>query len=133
MNKLRKLLQVVVAAGLLDVWLVRARKSTPYRGGKAKNIVEEFAVYGLPRWAVYVVGTAKVTAALGLLAGLRAERLVRPAAGAIVVLMTGAVAMHRKVGDPLKKTAPALTMLLLSSAIVATAKNRCIETGTQHG
>jgi len=55
-------LQVVVALGLLNVWLVRAGKPTSYRGGNAGTMREEFAHYGLPGWAMYVVGTLKVAA-----------------------------------------------------------------------
>ena len=40
--------------------------------------------------------------------------LVRPAAIGIAILMLGAVVMHVKVRDPAKKSAPALTMLVLS-------------------
>ena len=44
------ILQVVIALGLLNVWLIRANRSTGYRGGAAKNIKEEFAVYGLSEY-----------------------------------------------------------------------------------
>jgi hypothetical protein len=33
--------------------------------------------------------------------------------------MAGAVAMHVKVGDPLKKSLPALSVLILSAIIIA--------------
>jgi hypothetical protein len=46
---------------------------------------------------------------------------VREAAGVIAALMVGALLMHVKVGDPIKKTLPATTMLVLSAAIVALA------------
>jgi len=38
----------------------------------------------------------------------------RPAAYGMAVLMLGAIVMHFKVKDPLKKSLPAFTMLLLS-------------------
>jgi hypothetical protein len=41
-------LQVVAALVLLSVWLVRFGKETPYRGGNAHSMKEEFAAYGLP-------------------------------------------------------------------------------------
>jgi len=44
---------------------------------------------------------------------------VRAAAGLVAVLMLGAVVMHLKVGDPLKKALPAVLVLALSAAIVA--------------
>ena len=49
-------LQLVVALGILNVWLLRSRRSTPFRGGDAKNMHEEFAAYGLPYWFMCVVG-----------------------------------------------------------------------------
>jgi len=37
-------LQLVVGLGLLNVWLVRSRSATEYRGGSATSLREEFAV-----------------------------------------------------------------------------------------
>jgi len=104
-------LQIIVALGLLNVWLLRFNRSTDYRGGQARSMPEEFAVYGLPGWFVYVVGALKVGGALCLIAGIWLPSLVLPAALVIGILMVGALAMHLKVGDPLKKSAPALFML----------------------
>ena len=53
-----------------NVWLLRASRSTAYRGGAATNMREEFAAYGLPAWMVVVVGVLKVGAALALIAGI---------------------------------------------------------------
>ena len=80
---------------------------------------EEFAAYGLPAWFCYVVGFLKVTSAICLLAGLLYPWLVLPAAVVVAVLMAGAIAMHVKVSDPLKKYLPALSMLLLCAVILA--------------
>jgi hypothetical protein len=44
---------------------------------------------------------------------------VRAAAGLVAVLMLGAVAMHLKVSDPLRKAIPAALVLAMSVAIVA--------------
>ena len=116
---LTNLLQIIVGLGLLNVWLVRGRSSTPYRGGAAQTLQEEFAAYGLPGFAFYVVGALKVVAAVLLIAGVWMALPVRAAAGLVVALMIGAVAMHLKVGDPLMKSLPAALMLALSAAIVA--------------
>ena len=105
------ILQVVVSLGLLNVWLLRFNRSTAYRGGEARSMTEEFAAYGLPEWFTYVVGALKVGGALCLLAGLWFDRLVLPAALVIGVLMVGALAMHFKIRDPMKKSVPALFML----------------------
>lgn len=110
-------LQVVVALGLLNVWLLRFGRSTPYRGGNAKSMRDEFAVYGLPAWAMYAVGAIKVVAALCLLAGIWVHVLVFPAAAVVAVLMVGALAMHVKVHDPLAKSLPAASVLALCVAI----------------
>ena len=117
MNIVISILQIAVAAGLLNVWLLRFQRSTPYRGGDARSMREEFAVYGLPGWFRYVIGTLKVGSALCLIAGLWLRFLVFPAALLIALLMLGALAMHLKIRDPLKKSVPALVMLALSAAI----------------
>ena len=111
--------QIIVGCGLLNVWLLRFNKSTAYRGGTAANMREEFAAYGLPAWSCYLVGVLKVGSALALLAGLVHPPLVLPAAVIIAVLMAGAVAMHVKVGDPFKKSVPALSVLVLCAVIIA--------------
>ena len=115
---LTNLLQLIVGLGLLNVWLVRRRSATAYRGSTAQTLQEEFAAYGLPGFAFYLVGALKVGAAVVLIAGVWMALPVRAAAGLVAVLMLGAVAMHLKVGDPLRKALPAVLMLALSAAIV---------------
>ena len=116
---LASVLQIVVGLGLLNVWLVRRRSSTPFRGAAAQTLQEEFAAYGLPGFAFYLVGALKIGAAVVLIAGVWMALPVRAAAGLVAVLMLGAVAMHLKVGDPLRKAVPAVLVLALSAAIVA--------------
>lgn len=112
-------LQVIVALGLLNVWLVRAKASTAYRGGSAQSLKEEFATYGLPDWTFYMVGILKVGSAILLLLGIwvKSPDLVRLPALIVAGLMVGALAMHAKVKDPLTKSLPALAMLLMCVAI----------------
>jgi hypothetical protein len=43
---------------------------------------------------------------------------VRLAAGVVSLLMVGALVMHMKVGDPLKRSIPAGLMLIMSGAIL---------------
>ncbi len=114
MQIVSSILQVMVALVLLDVWLLRFKRSTSYRGGDAKTMKEEFAAYGLPAWTMYVVGALKVGAAVCLLVGLWIHSLVLPAAALIALLMIGAIAMHLKIHDPAKKSLPAGVLLLLS-------------------
>jgi len=111
-------LQIVVALGLLNVWLIRRENPTAYRGGDAQSLQQEFAAYGLPDLLFYIVGGLKVLAALALLAGIWLPAVIVPAAGVIVVLMLGAIAMHIKVGDPPMKSVPASLVLLMSAIIV---------------
>ncbi|MEO8129269.1 MAG: DoxX family protein, partial [Bryobacteraceae bacterium] len=96
--------QLIIALGLLNVWLLRAARPTAWRGGGAKNMREEFAVYGLPHWFMKLVGLLKVVFALLLIVGLFLPLITRPAAAGVVALMLGAIAMHLKVADPLKKS-----------------------------
>jgi len=111
-------LQLVVGLGLLNVWLVRSKSATEYRGGSATSLREEFAVYGLPSFAFPVVGILKVSAAVVLIAGVWLELPVRLAAAVIAALMVGAILMHVKVSDPIKRAVPATIMLALSAAII---------------
>ena len=119
-TSLHTVLQIIVALGLLNVWIVRNAKSTDYRGGQAKNLREEFAAYGLPPFVFYVVGGLKILSALALLAGIWIPGVSQYAAIVVVGLMLGALAMHLKIKDPPKKSLPAFLMLLLSLGILFT-------------
>jgi len=110
-------LQVAVALVLLNVWLVRANQPTPYRGGGAQNMKQEFQTYGLPTGAMYVVGGLKVLAAICFIVGIWVPMLVLPAAVVVGVLMVGALAMHLKVKDSALKSAPALCLLVACAVI----------------
>ena len=109
-----RLIQTAIAFGIYDVWLVRSRKATPWRGGHARNLREEFAEYGLPGWFMWTVGTLKLGSATSLLLGLKYPAATRPAAVSLAALMAGAVSMHLKVKDPVQRSLPALAMLALS-------------------
>lgn len=115
---LSSVLQAIVGLGLLNVWLVRPRSATAYRGGAAQSLKEEFAVYGLPEWTFYVVGGLKVVCGVLLVVGIWVPGLVRLPALVVSVLMIGALAMHAKAKDPVSKYLPALSVLLMSGAIL---------------
>ena len=121
MKSLAIVSQIVIALGLLNVWLLRAGKPTGWRGGNATNMREEFEVYGLPRWFMSVIGFLKVSFAILLIAGVWLPALAKPAAIGTAVLMAGAVAMHVKVKDPAKRFLPALVLLVLSIVVVVGA------------
>jgi uncharacterized membrane protein YphA (DoxX/SURF4 family) len=120
MDWLRTIIQLVVGLGIYNVWLLRFGKATNWRGGNAKSMREEFAVYGLPSWSVSAVGFLKLLCATALILGVWFPALTRPAGLGLAMLMAGAVAMHVKVKDPIPKSLPALTMLVLSLFIAAT-------------
>lgn len=112
-------LQLVVGLGLLNVWLVRPKSATEYRGGGATSLRDEFAVYGLPIAAFFIVGALKITSAIILILGVWVSALpVTIAGGVIAALMVGAIVMHVKVSDPAIKALPATLMLAMSAAIV---------------
>lgn len=110
-------LKLIVGLSILNVWLIRSKKSTDWRGGDANNIAEEFKNYGLPIYFMYVVGSAKVTLALLLIASIYYTQFEAIAAYGIAFLMFGAVSMHIKIKDPLKKSLPAFTFMVLSLLI----------------
>ncbi len=112
-----EVLQVVSALGLINVWLFRSGMTTPYRGGDSQNLRDEFTAYGLPGWVYYTVGFLKLTAAIALVVGIWVHRLILPAAGITTLLMLGALAMHFKVKDPLIKSVPAFSMLIINAVI----------------
>jgi hypothetical protein len=112
------ILQIVVALGIYNVWFIRPKMATAYRGKGAATLREEFLAYGLPSWAIYVIGTVKVGAATALLVGLWYGPIVIPAATVMAVLMAGALSMHVRVHDPIKRSVPALAMFVMAVAII---------------
>jgi len=59
------------------------------------------------------VGALKICAAFVFLVGIGIPEIVLPAVVVVTVLMAGAVAMHFKIGDPIKKALPASAMLTM--------------------
>ena len=60
-------ISLFVSILVTNVWLFRFNKETPYRGGEAKNMIEEFAAYGLDLNTMYLIGSLKIIASLGLI------------------------------------------------------------------
>jgi hypothetical protein len=108
------IIKIVIAASILNVWLFRFKKSTIWRGGNAENMKQEFETYGLPEWLMFVVGGLKVILSLGLLASIYFSKLEVPSAYGIAILMLGAIIMHLRISDPIKKSLPAFIFLALS-------------------
>lgn len=115
------IIQIVIGLGILNVWLLRFRKETPFRGGNAKNMREEFAVYGLPSWVLNAVGFLKIALSILLILGVWVPKFTVPAAVGLGVLMLGAVLMHVKVRDPIGKALPALNLLVLCLIVAASS------------
>lgn len=112
------ILQLVIAIGLINVWLLRFNKATEYRGGDAKNMKEEFIAYGLPVWLMYLVGAMKIAIAIMLILSFWVEQLLLYNLIALASLMIAALMMHVKVKDPIKKSYPALSILFMIALIM---------------
>jgi len=117
MNILLILLQIIIALGIFNVWILRFNKKTKYRGGRAKNVAEEFTAYGLPFWFMVLIGSLKVSLAVLLIVGVWYPFLTQPVAVLLAVLMLGAISMHSKIKDPIHRAVPAIIMFLLSATV----------------
>jgi len=106
--------QIVIALGIVNVWVLRSDKPTPWRPEGARNMAEEFQRYGLPDWMRKLVGALKLSLAALLVVGIWYPTLAAGAGIAMAILMAGAVGSHLKVRDPLRKSLPSFSLLLLS-------------------
>ena len=105
---------MTISIVIVAVWIFRPKLETNYRAGNAKNIFEEFEVYGLPHWSVYVIGGTKISLAIMLVVGIWYSPIVQYAALGMGILMAGAIICHLKTkGDPLSRVTPASLMLLM--------------------
>jgi hypothetical protein len=111
-------LQIIIAIGLLNVWLVRFHKPTKYRGAGAGDMEQEFRAYGLPVWFMYIIGAVKLTIAAVMIIGLWMPVVVVSAACVLGVLMIGAISMHAKVHDNIVRTIPAILMFAMAVGII---------------
>ncbi|MFT5078107.1 MAG: hypothetical protein ACI825_000508 [Planctomycetota bacterium] len=111
------IIKLIVSLSLLNVWLVQYNKPTRWRGGKAQTIRQEFEVYGLPSWMLYLVGFIKVGLSLLLIASIWFLELGDPAAIGLALMLTGSIIMHIKIKDPLLKSFPAALFLVLCLVI----------------
>lgn len=106
--------QVIIALGILNVWLLRANKATNFRGGSARTMEEEFRTYGLSTNCMKIVKGLKLSFSGLLVLGVWFPVLALVGAVGMAGLMLAAVFMHCKVRDPLYKSLPAASLLLLS-------------------
>ena len=115
MKLIGKLAQTAAALWILNVWFNRFNKDTGYRGGNATNMKEEFEEYGRSETTMYAVGAAKVSLAGLMIPGLVVPRVTRPASIGLAAFMVGAIGMHIKVGDSVKRYLPALSVFSLAT------------------
>ena len=115
-------ISLFVSILVTNVWLFRFNKETPYRGGNAKNMIEEFAAYGLDLNTMYLVGSLKIIASLGLIIGLLKTKISVYSSLLMSILMTGAISFHFKISDPAIKYFPSALMLTCSVFIYFSSK-----------
>ena len=117
-DQLLTFFQLIIALSVIRVWTMNFNKPSRWRGGGANSMKEEFIAYGLPSWLMYLVGTLKVAFSIGLIAGLWIPEVVKFSASGIAIMMFFAIVMHVKIKDPLSKSIPAITFLILSVLII---------------
>jgi hypothetical protein len=110
-------LKIIISISMLNVWLIQSRKPTKWRGGAAKNIIEEFKVYGLSKEFCYVIGFLKVSLALVLMASIRFDNLVLIGSLGLTILLIGSIIMHIKVKDEWYKSFPAFLFIVMNLII----------------
>ena len=115
-------ISLFVSILVTNVWLFRFNKETPYRGGNAKNMIEEFAAYGLDLNTMYLVGSLKIIASIGLIIGLFKTKISVYSSLLMAILMIGAIYFHFRISDPVIKYFPSFLMLFCSVLIYLSAK-----------
>ena len=118
------ILKLITALGIFNVWILRFSKMTEYRGGSAKSLKEEFKIYGLKLWTMYLIGAIKIAVSILFIISFfikdvyNLDELIGLYGSAIMsLIMFGAILMHVKTQDPIKKSFPAITMLTMYSII----------------
>jgi DoxX-like family len=109
--------QLIIALGIYNVWLLRMDKETAWRGGTARNMEEEFHVYGLSKLFMNVIRVVKLAMATLLIVGIWYPPATTMGATMMAALMLAAVLMHMKVRDPVRKSLPAASLLILSLVV----------------
>ncbi len=110
--------QIIIFSGIINVWVIRQSNRTPYRGSNAKSLKEEFKAYGYSGFFFYLIGFLKLLFSTLLIIGIWFTDVVSYGAIGMIVLMFGAIFSHIKVLDPIKKSLPALVMLLMSTVVL---------------
>lgn len=112
------ILKIIIALGLLNVWVLRFNKISKWRGGESKNMQEEFKAYGLPLWLMYLVGSLKVISALLLIISIEFPINDTLILYLICFMMLGAVFMHIRIRDSYMKSIPAFLLLVITLILI---------------
>ena len=118
METIKIIIQIAISFTIFNVWIFRFSKPTKWRGKDAQNMNEEFNLYGLNSSFLKLVGFLKLSLAVLLIVGIFIPEIVIPTSIGMAVLMSGAISMHIKVQDPIIKSLPAFTMLMLSIILI---------------
>ena len=114
-------LKIIVGVSILNVWLLRKNKTTKWRGGTAKTILEEFQVYGFSKSFCYFIGFLKVSLAILLLASIQFKTLTLLGALGLSILLVGSIIMHIRVKDAWYKSFPAFLFIVMNLMIAYTS------------
>ena len=114
-------LKIIVGVSILNVWLLRKNKTTKWRGGAAKTILEEFQVYGFSKSFCYFIGFLKVSLAILLLASIQFKTLTLLGALGLSILLVGSIIMHIRVKDAWYKSFPAFLFIVMNLIIAYTS------------
>jgi hypothetical protein len=106
MKDLTICLQILVAASVFFVWVVRYA-----------NIVQEFKQYGLPDGLRDLVGILKLTLVSLMVVGIERPLFAVIGGVGIVLLMVAAVFTHLRIKNPLFKMLPSISLLTFSAII----------------
>ena len=90
---------VSIIIGIFYAWTIGYRKESKFRPGKARNMKEEFIVYGLPFWLMYATGTIKIISSILLILGFFYPIFIKPVAAVLCLVMGWAVLMHLKIRE----------------------------------
>lgn len=112
MVNLSVIAQLVVAISIVIVWVFRF-----------DNIIKEFNQYGLSTLVRSAVGSAKISLATLLVAGIWYPSLVLIPALLMAFLMLSAQYFHFKVSNSWQKRMPSLILLILCLFIAAVSLN----------
>ncbi|NND33435.1 MAG: DoxX family protein [Saprospiraceae bacterium] len=118
MEYLDIILKLIISLGVLNVWLLRANQPSPWRGSNAASLKDEFEAYGLSQEMMKFIGGIKILLAVLILVSIVYQPLEKIGLIGMAAMMLGAIAMHIKINDPLKRSLPALTLLALTLIVL---------------